>query len=118
MLDDDTPLKILLAYGAEMDPLASFHAIGSRRCRNDMAITIALVEHGADVNYMARLWATPLHHAVSANAKDQVVYLLENGADPGIHATVSKSKPVDWAKQKGKAELVKILVEVEARQGG
>ena len=81
-----------------------------------MATTIALVEHGADVNHMSRRWATPLHHAVSANAKEKVVYLLENGADPGIYSTVGKSKPVDWAKQDGKAELVKILEEAEARQ--
>jgi len=69
--DYTTALYILLSYGAEMDPLALFHAIGVRGQANGMATTIALVECGADVNYMASLWATPLHHAVKWGAKEK-----------------------------------------------
>ncbi|KAI4917882.1 uncharacterized protein J4E92_008819 [Alternaria infectoria] len=114
--DDDAPLKLLLAYGAEMDPLALFHAIGVRGQANGMATTIALVEHGADVNYMASLWATPLHHAVNWGAKEKLVYLLENGADPRRGSRSSEDTPAMFAKAKKQPELVKILEEAEARQ--
>jgi len=114
--DDDAPLKLLLAYGAEMDPLALFHAIGVRGQANGMATTIALVECGVDINYVARLWATPLHHAVKWGAKEKLVYLLENGADPRSRSRSSEDTPAMFAKAKKQPELVKILEEAEARQ--
>jgi len=114
--DDDAPLKLILAYGAEMDPLALFHAIAVRGQRNGMATTIALVEHGADVNYVARLWATPLDHAVKWGAKEKLIYLLENGADPKGRARSSEDTPAKFARAKKKPELAKILEEAEARQ--
>ncbi|KAI4942814.1 hypothetical protein J4E91_009734 [Alternaria rosae] len=114
MLDDDAPLKLLLAYGAEMDPLALFHAISVRGQRNGMATTIALVEHGADVNYVARLWATPLHHAIKWGAKEKLVYLLENGADSRRGSRSSDDTPAEFAKAKKKPELAKILADAEA----
>jgi len=112
--DDDAPLKILLAHGAEMDPLALFHAIGVRGQRNGMATTIALVEHGADVNYVARLWATPLHHAVKWGAKEKLVYLLENGADPRRGSRSTQDTPAKFASAKKNPDLAKILEEAEA----
>jgi hypothetical protein len=73
-----------------------------------MATTIALIEHNADVNYMARLWATPLHDAVKFGAK-KMTYLLENGADPRIWSTVSMVTAAECAREGGKVELAEIL---------
>jgi len=81
-----------------------------------MATTIALVECGVDINYVARLWATPLHHAVKWGAKEKLVYLLENGADPRSRSRSSEDTPAMFAKAKKQPELVKILEEAEARQ--
>jgi ankyrin repeat protein len=76
-----------------------------------MATTIALVEHGADVNYMARLWATPLHYMVKFGAKEKIVYLLENGADPRIKSAVSRVTAAECARRDGRVELAEILEE-------
>jgi ankyrin repeat protein len=63
-----------------------------------MATTIVLIEHDADVNYMARLWTTPLHHAVKFGAKEKMMYLLENGADPRVRSTVSMVTAAEYAR--------------------
>jgi hypothetical protein len=74
-----------------------------------MITTIALIEHDASVNYMARLWATPLHHAVKFGAKEKMMYLLENGADPRIRSTARMVTAAECAREGGKGELAEIL---------
>jgi ankyrin repeat protein len=73
-----------------------------------------LIEHGADVNYMAKNWGTPLVRAVRFNAKEKVLYLLEHGADPTIRIPVRKMTPAEYAQNQGHQELYEILKEAEA----
>ncbi|KAI4614289.1 uncharacterized protein J4E87_009509 [Alternaria ethzedia] len=83
-----------------MDP-----AIGVRGQRNGIATMAVLIDHGADVNYVSKKWATPLDHAVRHNAKEKLLYLLKHGADPTIRC-----------KERGREELYEILKAAELGQ--
>jgi hypothetical protein len=87
-----------------MDPLALFDAIKVRGHRNGTATMAVLIDHGADVNYMAKNWATPLLHSV----------LLKHGADPTIRGRVGKDTPAECAQRRGDQELFEILKAAEA----
>lgn len=109
-LTDPTALQILLSYGAELDPQALFHAIGAYpRQRNGIATMAVLIDHGADVNYVAEKWATPLHLAVRRNSKEKVRYLLERGADPTLRYKEGGTTASEYALQCGRTELHEIL---------
>ena len=117
-LKDPTALQVLLSHGAEMDPLALFDAIKVRGHKNGTATMAVLIDHGADVNYMAKNWATPLHHSVHYRSKEKLLYLLKHGADPTVRGRVSKDTPAESAQRRGDQELFEILkaAEVEYAQ--
>ncbi|CAN9081169.1 unnamed protein product [Alternaria alternata] len=116
-LKDPTALQILLSHGAEMDPLALFHAIKVRGHKNGTATMAVLIDHGADVNYMAKNWATPLIHSVHYRSKEKLLYLLKHGADPTIRGRVSKNTPAECAQRRGDQELFEILKAAEVEHG-
>ena len=89
------------------------HAIGVRRQRNGTATMAVLIDHGADVNYLAKNWARPLSHAVRYNAKEKLVYLLSRGADPTLRSK-SGWTSAELAQKSGLPELYEILKEAEA----
>jgi ankyrin repeat protein len=100
-----------------MDPLALFHAIKVRGHKNGTATMGVLIDHGADVNFMAKNWATPLIHAVHYRSKEKLLYLLKNGADPTIRGRVSKNTPAECAQRRGDQELFEILKAAEVEHG-
>lgn len=99
-----------------MDPLALFSAIGVRGQRNGIATMAVLIDHGADVNYVSKKWATPLDHAVRHNAKEKLLYLLKHGADPTIRCKVGRTTPIEYAQERGREELYEILKAAELGQ--
>jgi hypothetical protein len=99
-----------------MDLLALFHAIGVRVQRNGLATMVMLVEHGADVNHVAKNWGTPLAYAVHVNAKEKLLVLLKHGANPTIPSDKNRIIATDNAASRGRLELYRIPRAVEDDQ--
>ncbi|WLT31983.1 ankyrin repeat domain-containing protein [Geothrix sp. PMB-07] len=77
-----------------------------------------LVAAGADVNAVSAFGTTPLTRAVDRNPKDaaaMVTLLLSLGADPARHRTADRESLVDYARRKGRTELVTLLQPVATR---
>lgn len=72
-------LLILLGKGAALDPEAIFYAIGS--ANNGTATLQTLIEYGADVNYVHKIWGTPLLHCIRTKQMEKLRVLFETGAD-------------------------------------
>jgi ankyrin repeat protein len=113
VLSDPTALRTLLSYGAT-DPDAMFHAIGLRRQHNGTATMEALIENGADVNYVSRRWSTPLHRAIRVYDEEKLMLLLDHGADPSVRSLGGRWSALEVAMDLGRADLVDVM---EAAQG-
>jgi ankyrin repeat protein len=114
---DPTAVQILLSHGAEIDPEAIFYAIGIRFQRNGTATMEALIDQGANVNYVSKRWYTPLHHAVYRGNLEKVRLLLERGADPDIKALGGRRSAFESAKTRGRMEMCD-LMDVMRSKGG
>jgi ankyrin repeat protein len=67
-----------------------------------------LVQSGADVNYVDRYGATPLHYAISQRKEKNVKFLIDNGAKPYV-AVPGLGTPLDYAIKLGYPEIVELL---------
>jgi ankyrin repeat protein len=112
---DPGPAQTLLDHGAEVDPLALFYAMQQQN-ENGMATTRLLVEHGADLNHVARNWGTPLCYAVQQGDRQTLEYLLEKGANPMVGSENRGMLPVELARFCGKSELAEILEKAMLRR--
>lgn len=114
-LADATPLRMLFEYGAEMDPMALFDAIESRRHGADIgtATMVALLEHGADVNSLTKK-GTPLIYAVTRNKIEKLSLLLAHGADPSL--TSHGGTALDEARTLGRAHMIEILERAQVNE--
>lgn len=123
-LDEPTSLELLFEYGATMDPEALHHSIGPfRGHRVGPAAMLALLKHGADVNYVSRHRGRPLYHAVRCYLECRLRILLEHGADPDVVIRCWRipTSARKFAKEKGEVEMVRIMEEKwgrEAEEGG
>ncbi|KAH7063893.1 ankyrin repeat-containing domain protein [Paraphoma chrysanthemicola] len=110
-LADPSPLRLLLAHGAKIDPNAVFYAIGMRRSTNGTANLELLIEHGADLNTVSTRWYTPLFRAVNVNSEAKLRLLLEHGADPNYVAQTPTGNftAADLAEKHSNVQLAKIL---------
>jgi ankyrin repeat protein len=63
-----------------VNPLEAAAHNGNRRA------ALALIKHGAKVNFMDKAHTPPLFHAVMMNHIEMVQLLLDNGADINVHA--------------------------------
>jgi ankyrin repeat protein len=71
-----------------------------------------LVESGADLNRTAKLNLTALYLAVINNRPNFVRLLVDAGADASMSGSAKSSfscSPLDYARQQGSAEIVRIL---------
>jgi hypothetical protein len=103
---------MLLSFGTKIDPRAIFSAIGHRYCSENGTENLKiLIEHGADVNYRAPPWGTPLIHAVSRNKKEKLQILLDNGADPSFRLPGRDITAADIARSLNRMDLCRILEE-------
>lgn len=83
--NDPVYLEILLAHGADPDtprPDSGIPPLGEAIGRDNDAQFRMLMAAGADPNRAGRFGETPLHLAGSAGTGEQVLALLEAGADP------------------------------------
>jgi ankyrin repeat protein len=69
----------------------------------------ALIEHGADVNYVSKRWCTPLHGALRIGNEEKLRLLLDYDADSGIAYPGSQRSASECAKEDGKMHLFKIM---------
>jgi ankyrin repeat protein len=81
-----------------------------------MATTRLLLEHGADLNHVARNWGTPLCYAVQQGDRQTLEYLLEKGANPSMGSENRGMLPVELARFCGKSELAEILEKAMPRR--
>jgi ankyrin repeat protein len=110
-LSSPSSVELLLSHGAEVDPLAIFSAIGGHTWERGTATLEALIRHGANVNYEAERWGTPLFHAVHWAKEDRLKVLLKHGADT-TYRLEGKMTAADYARQLQRPELAIILEEV------
>ena len=118
-LYDAAPVKLLLAHGAEIDPMAIYYALGhrTRGAHTSCATLAALVEHGVDVNSEHEVWGTPLTYAaVEANNEAKVTYLLAHGADPTMRSKVGNETPGEAARKSGRTRMAEILERAQQNQ--
>jgi ankyrin repeat protein len=108
---DPAALHILLSYGAE-DPEAIFHAIGVRgNERNGTATMEALIEHGADINYVSERWATPLCLAIRFGGEEKLRLLLKHGANPVIRSQCGRFNAYECAAEWNRQRFYDIMEE-------
>lgn len=108
-LSDPAAVRILLSHGAKMDPDAIFYAIDMRAQRNGTATLEALIDHGADVNYVSKKWCTPLLHAVSRGQMEKVRMLLDRGADTDVKSLRGGTSAIEYAKREGRVEMWELM---------
>ncbi|KAH7063896.1 ankyrin repeat-containing domain protein [Paraphoma chrysanthemicola] len=109
-LSDPTSLRMLLAYGAKMDPDAIFHAIGVVRGSTQSTATMkVLIEHGADVNCLSTRWGTPIYYTVRRKEKEKLKLLLEHGADPNLKPPRNNLTALELAKERGLMDLYELM---------
>jgi ankyrin repeat protein len=82
---------------------------------NRSAIARELIQHGSDIDAIARnpMKVTPLHSAAAAHSGEIVRLLLERGANPNARQQGGWT-PLHAAAQDGDAEMVRALVEHHA----
>ncbi|KAH7063895.1 ankyrin repeat-containing domain protein [Paraphoma chrysanthemicola] len=109
-LPNPGPLRLLLTYGAVMDPEAIFWAIGvNRGTATGIATMEVLSDHGADLNYVSVRYSTPLNFAISKNRLDKVKFLLDHGADPETVPAKWDKMAIELAKEKDSGEMYELL---------
>ncbi|KAH3964931.1 hypothetical protein HBI25_160080 [Parastagonospora nodorum] len=106
---DATAVNLLLSHGAKLDADAIYYAIGLRYQKNGTATLQALIDHGADVNYVSEKYFTPLHHVVLRGQLDKLTLLLERGADPSIKALRRQISALEFAKEKGYTDMAEMM---------
>jgi ankyrin repeat protein len=106
---DATAVNLLLSHGAKLDPDAIYYAIGIRSQRNGTATLQALIDHGADVNYVSKKYSTPLFHVVRRGQLDKLKLLLEHGADPDIKSLKGRTSALDLAKEKERTDMYEMM---------
>lgn len=70
----------------------------------------AAIAAGVDINSTNDYGATALHFAADRANKQIVEILLDAGADPLIEDSFYNATPLTWAQQKGKQELVLLML--------
>jgi ankyrin repeat protein len=100
-----------------MDPEAIFYAIGISYQRNGTATLEALIDHGANVNYVSKRWCTPLHYAVYRGTLDKVRLLLERGADPDIKVLGGRRSAFESAKARDRMEMCDLMEVMRSERG-
>ncbi|KAL8721131.1 MAG: hypothetical protein Q9225_002114 [Loekoesia sp. 1 TL-2023] len=104
-------VKLLLDYGATIDSTsAALHAAVQGDAPDRIPIMAYLVEHGADINGLAKDYpapseaqrpgrkGTPLHTAAKWANDEAKEWLLEHGADPGIKNELGET-PEQWGRR-------------------
>jgi ankyrin repeat protein len=109
-MSTSTPLRTLLSYGARLDPLAIFGAIGHMHSPEHGTENLTvLIEHGADLNYASQRYGTPLIYAVQRNKKEKLRLLLEHGANPDVRGGGRQITAFEVAKELDRTELFDML---------
>ncbi|KAH4017307.1 hypothetical protein HBH61_156150 [Parastagonospora nodorum] len=108
-LSDPTALRTLIAHGATLHPEILFYAIGLRHNSNGTATMEALIEHGADINYVSPRRSTPLYAAVRVCDEEKIRFLLARGADPHLKVADGHLSALEYARRLGRTHLVSIM---------
>src|SRR5437764_8207499 len=82
--------------------------------KGDAKTVKALLDKGAPVNAKNAYGATALYFAADKGHLEAVKILLQHKADVNVKDTFYKSAPLDWAVMRGRADIVKALVEAGA----
>jgi uncharacterized protein len=107
-------VSLLLEHGAHIhqvshNPLRNQALHACVALGNSTEVARVLIDAGADVNATAAGGYTPLHIAASNGKRDMVVLLLESGADRIARCDQDKT-PADYARERGHAEVLALLV--------
>lgn len=75
-------------------------------CEGDLDLVAYHVKNGVDVNYAhPKFLSTPLVAAALAGQEAVALYLLDAGAQPGLHSEFDGMAPLQAARQAGLAAL-------------
>jgi ankyrin repeat protein len=109
--DDADALQALLDGGLHPDlplPGKPYSCLMVACGRDRLDLVDLLIGRGADVNFLAPRWGTPLTFALSSPLKRAVPRLLEAGADPNL-AAPGVSTPLHFSLHEGGGDLRRLL---------
>ena len=108
-------VKVLLAYGAEVDSIGEWGTPLSQSVLRFPAIAETLFEHGADPNLrIGEDGAAALHAAANFPHPTSVAWLLAHGADPNLRLKDGRTPLHRAAERNASARVPKMLVEAGA----
>lgn len=107
-------VKRYVANGIDVNTKSEAGHTPLYHCTDDSTLIKFLVEHGADLNAQDSWKQTPLLSGIAylCYERENVKYMLENGADPSIPDELNTTC-VHWAAHHGDLELIKLFLNHE-----
>ena len=113
-LNDEPEIAELLLYaGANVQPttrLGGYTPLHLASRSGHEGVVIALLEGGADPNFITRTGVTPTHFAAEANAAAAVQALIDHGADLNAPDGHSNRTPLMFAAARNAVRSIDVLV--------
>lgn len=112
-INDVKLVHFLLRHGADVHQCrypsgVRFTPIAMAASNGSTEIIKALIDKGANINYICGMGMTSLHHAVKHGKVNAARLLLEKGAD--INAKCKNKTPLDFAKESKNQEMIELLL--------
>lgn len=105
----------LLEHGASANEAnGGWSPLYNAVAQGQFEIAAALIEKGADVNFITKLRLTPLTQAIMDNNKTLVALLLEHGADINILNSMQRTPLMTAADYQVDVEIVELLIKHNA----
>lgn len=117
-VDDGNSGKVreILETAPDMEDLEDSLDVLHRACENrDLSTVAVLLRYGATVNAMGGRDCAPIHIAVRSNCLGIASLLLSHGSYPNIGTKFEKRAPLHIAATLGKDEMVRFLLENNAK---
>lgn len=113
---DSGKVREILETAPDMEDLEDSLDVLHRACENkDLSTVAVLLRYGATVNTMGGRDCAPIHIAVRSNCLGIASLLLSHGSYPNIGTKFEKRTPLHIAATLGKDEMVRFLLENNAK---
>ena len=100
---------------ARISPIQATKLLAEVYPYNNLEITELVLKKGANLNIPIGEDDTVLTYVIRKNASTKMIaYLLEEGANPNLATIYSKRTPLFYAIQKGRIDVVKLLLKYKA----